>query len=419
MIEGVSANSMLDPPVSEPEAQAAQWPVVIAFALVVLVTQLLWLTFAPIDTDVARDYGVSKDSIGWLANVFPLLYVLIALPAGLALDRWFRSTLMLGATLAALGGIVRLVAPTYGWAMAGQLIAACAQPLVLNAITKVATGYLPPSQRAVGIAIGSAAQFLGAIVALVLGPLLEARHGITLLLSVEAAIGCGALLTLAVGLRTPPAESGPAAGAGLAELRAAWSVSMVRWLAGIMFVGVGVFVAVSTYLQPILHHDRISSTAAGLMLAGMLLAGVAGCAINPPIVARRGAQRGYLTLAVVCVAIAMGLMAIAHAVAAFDFVAIAAVGFLLLAALPVILELTERRMGSAGGVATGILLLMGNLGGLIVAVAVGLVSGTPAVAFLLLAGVTLCGLPIARRVRSAPPFQDAEPIAPAPSTLAG
>ncbi len=419
MIDGVSAESVIDPPISAPESQAAQWPVVIAFSLVVLVTQLLWLTFAPIDTDVARDYGVSKDSIGWLANVFPLLYVLIALPAGLALDRWFRSTLMLGATLAAVGGLVRVVSPTYTWAMAGQLIGACAQPLVLNAITKVATGYLPPSSRAVGIAIGSAAQFLGAIVALVLGPLLEGHHGITLLLSVEAAISCGALLTLAVGLRTPPAESGPAAGAGMAELRAAWSVSMVRWLSGIMFVGVGVFVAVSTYLQPILHHDHISSTAAGLMLAGMLLAGVAGCAINPPIVARRGAQRGYLTLAVVCVAIAMALMAIAHAVAAFDFVAIAAVGFLLLAALPVILELTERRMGGAGGVATGILLLMGNLGGLLVAVAVGLVSGTPVAAFLLLSGVTLCGLPIARRVRSGAPVQDAEPIAPAPSTLTG
>jgi predicted MFS family arabinose efflux permease len=385
-----------------PDAQPAQWMVVAAFALVVLATQLLWLTFAPIDTDVAHDFHVSKNAIGWLANVFPLVYVLIALPAGLALDRWFRSTLMLGAALAALGGLVRLAAPTYGWAMAGQLIAACAQPLVLNAITKVATGYLPPARRAVGIAVGSAAQFLGAIVALVLGPLLEGRHDVRLLLSVEAAIACGAVVTLAVGLRRAPTESGPAAGAGMAELRAAWSVSMVRTLAAIMFVGVGVFVAISTYLQPILHHDRISSTAAGLMLAGMLLAGVAGCAISPPIVARRGAQRGYLVLAVVCVTAAMVVLSIAHAVTALDFVAIAGVGFLLLAALPVILELTERRMGNAGGVATGILLLMGNLGGLIVAVAVGLVSGTPAAAFLLLAGVTLCALPIARRVRSAP-----------------
>src|SRR5579875_2262898 len=178
MIEGVSTDSVMDPPTPEGQAQPAHWGVVIAFSLAVLVTQLLWLTFAPIDTDVARDYGVSKDAIGWLANVFPLVYVLIALPAGLALDRWFRSTLMLGATLAAVGALVRLIAPTFGWAMAGQLLGACAQPLVLNAITKVATGYLPPSRRAAGIAVGSAAQFLGAIVALVLGPALEGRHGV-------------------------------------------------------------------------------------------------------------------------------------------------------------------------------------------------------------------------------------------------
>ena len=41
MIDGVSAESVMDPPISDPEAQPAEWPVVIAFALVVLVTQLL------------------------------------------------------------------------------------------------------------------------------------------------------------------------------------------------------------------------------------------------------------------------------------------------------------------------------------------------------------------------------------------
>jgi MFS family permease len=152
-------------------------------------------------------------------------------------------------------------------------------------------------------------------------------------------------------------------------------------------------------VQDRLHHDHITATAAGLMLATMLVAGILGCAITPPIVARREGARAYLTWAVLGVAICMAVLSIVHPVTVADFVVIAAVGFLLLAALPVILELTERRMGSAGGVATGILLLMGNLGGLLVAVAVGLVSGIPVVAFLLLAGVTICGLPIARRVR--------------------
>ena len=31
---------------------------------VVACTQMLWLTFAPIDTDVARDFGVSKNAVG-------------------------------------------------------------------------------------------------------------------------------------------------------------------------------------------------------------------------------------------------------------------------------------------------------------------------------------------------------------------
>jgi predicted MFS family arabinose efflux permease len=375
--------------------------VVAGFALVVAATQILWLTFAPIDTDVARDLSVSKNAIGWLANVFPLVYVLVALPAGLALDRWFRGALLTGAGLAAGAGLLRLVAPTFGWAMAGQLVGALAQPLVLNAITKVATGYLPPEQRTAGIALGSAAQFLGAIVALVMGPALEGAHDVHLLLVVEAVIGCAALAVLALGLRRPPAVAGPPAGAGVAELRDAWSVGLVRVLAGMMFVGVGVFVAISTYLQPILHHDRISSTDAGLMLAAMLVAGVAGCAISPPIIARRGAERAYLSGAVVCVTACLAALAAVHAVTAADFAIIAVIGFLLLAALPVLLELTERRMGASGGIATGILLLAGNAGGLIVAVAVGLLSGIPTAAFLLLAAVALGGLPIARRVRVA------------------
>ena len=43
------------------------WGVSIAYAVVVAATQMLWLTFAPIDTDVARDFHTSQSAIGWLA----------------------------------------------------------------------------------------------------------------------------------------------------------------------------------------------------------------------------------------------------------------------------------------------------------------------------------------------------------------
>jgi predicted MFS family arabinose efflux permease len=374
--------------------------VVVAYAAVVASTQMLWLTFAPIDTDAAADFGVSKTAIGLLALVFPLLYVLLALPAGIALDRWFRASLLAGAGLTAIGALLRLVSATFPWVLAGQVTVAVAQPLVLNALTKTATGYLPPRDRPAGIAVASAAQFLGALVALVMGPLLARSHDLGPLLPVQAAMACAAAAALAAALRRAPSDAGPPATIGIAEARAVWAVALIRRFAWLAFVGVGVFNALGTWLQPILHHDQISSAAAGAMLAGMLAAGIAGCAVVPTIVARRRAERRYLTAALEWVAACCVRLAIWHAVVIVNFLLIAAIGFALLAALPVMLELTERTMGPSGGVATGIILLIGNAGGLLVAVIVGGLVDLPTAAFLVLAVVIATGLPAARRVRT-------------------
>ena len=68
-----------------------------AFSLAVAATQMIWLTFAPVTTVAADRYGVSEAAIGWLANVFVLGFVLLAIPAGFLLDRNLRGALVLGA----------------------------------------------------------------------------------------------------------------------------------------------------------------------------------------------------------------------------------------------------------------------------------------------------------------------------------
>ncbi len=62
-----------------------RWVVIAAYALLGSANQLLWLTFTPITTPAAHHYGVTVSDIGWLSEIFPLLYVLLAVPAGLAL----------------------------------------------------------------------------------------------------------------------------------------------------------------------------------------------------------------------------------------------------------------------------------------------------------------------------------------------
>jgi len=97
-------------------------------------------------------------------------------------------------------------------------------------------------------------------------------------------------------------------------------------------------------------------------------------------------------------AVACVILAIAPGVVT-GFVAITLIGLLLLPALPIVLELVERRTGEAEGTAAGLIWMAGNLGGLLVAVVVGLLVDHPSAAFLVMAGIALVAVPGARALK--------------------
>jgi predicted MFS family arabinose efflux permease len=373
------------------------WRVIVAYSLVCAATQVLWLTFAAITTETARHYGVSVGAVGWLAEIFPLLYVVLAIPAGILLDRWFRPVLATGGALVAAGGLIRLGGNTFAWVMAGQVVVAVAQPVVLSAVSKLAGEYLPHEQRATGIAVGSAGGFVGMLIALLLGPTLGGHGHIERLLVVEAALSAIPAVALCLTLRRPAYESTEHAAIAGNAARALWGLPSMRTLCGLVFIGFGVFVALATWLQTLLAPAGVSETEAGALLVGMVIAGVLGCAALPPIVARRGIERGFMRSAVVvgCLGcVALGVVPWLGGRAA----AIVVMGLLLLPALPVILTATERLAGPAAGTAGAIVWMAGNLGGLVVALLVQVLVHDPLAAFLAMAAVSLLGLPIAARL---------------------
>jgi predicted MFS family arabinose efflux permease len=376
------------------------WWVIVAYSLVCAATQVLWLTYAAITTESARYYGVSVGAVGWLAEIFPLLYVVLAIPAGILLDRWFRPILAGGGALVALGGVLRLGGQTFAWAMAGQVAVAVAQPVVLSAVSKLAGEYLPVDQRAAGISIGSAGSFVGMLIALLLGPTLGAYGQIERLLVVEAIVAAIPAVALTLTLRRPGAESTEHAAIEGSAARALWAMPTMRTLCGLVFIGFGIFVALATWLQTLLEPAGVSEKTAGALLVGMVIAGVLGCAVLPALVARRGSERGFMRAAVVagCLGcVALGAVPWLGARAA----AIAIMGVFLLPALPVILTATERLAGSAAGTAGAIVWMAGNLGGLVVALLVQILVHEPLAAFLAMAAVSLLGLPLAARLRPA------------------
>jgi predicted MFS family arabinose efflux permease len=379
--------------------KAGGWPVIAAYALVCAATQILWLTYAAITTETARRYGVSVSAVGWLAEIFPLLYVVLAIPAGILLDRWFRPTLAAGGALVALGGVVRLGGETFAWAMAGQVLVAIAQPIVLSAVSKLAGEYLPADQRATGISVGSAGNFVGMLLALLLGPTFGAHGQLERLLVLEAALGVIPALALAFVLRRPGHESEEHAAIEGSAARALWELPPMRTLCGLVFLGFGIFVALATWLQTLLHPSHVSETAAGALLVGMVIAGILGCAVLPPLVARRRAERGFMR-SVVLVAFAGCVVLGAAPWIGVRALALVAMGVVLLPALPVILTAAEQLAGAAAGTAGAIVWMAGNLGGLAVALLVQILVHHPLAAFLAMGAVALLGLPLAARLTS-------------------
>jgi predicted MFS family arabinose efflux permease len=374
------------------------WRVIVAYGLVCAATQVLWLTYAAITTETARRYGVSVSAVGWLAEIFPLLYVALAIPAGILLDRWFRPALAAGGALVAIGGLVRLGSETFVWAMAGQVMVAVAQPVVLSAVSKLAGEYLPFDQRADGIAVGSAGSFVGMLLALLLGPTVGGHGHLERLLVIEAVVAVIPALALAYVLRTPGQERGDHAAIEGSAARALWEVPSMRTLCGLVFLGFGIFVALATWLQTLLHPSGVSETASGALLVGMVLAGVIGCAVLPPIIARRHGERSFMRTVVFVACGGCVVLGVAPWLGV-RALALVAMGLVLLPALPVILTAAEQLAGAAAGTAGAIVWMAGNLGGLVVALIVQILVHHPLAAFLAMGGVSLFGLPLAARLR--------------------
>lgn len=379
------------------EHQKNDWFAVGAYALLAATSQMLWLTYAPITTESAAHFGVSEDAVGWLAEIFPLLYVVLAIPAALLLDRWLRQTLMAASALMLGGAAVRMVGGGFSAALAGQVLVAIAQPAVLAAVTKVAAERVRPDARTTAISIGSAGLFVGIVLSLLLGATLGASNGLRPLLAVNLGVAALACLLTWIALREPAArEAEESVAVAVSDLRGIYTDPVLSRLGVMTFIGMGVFNGLATWLEVLLRPAGISSSTAGSMLVVLTLAGVVGAVLIPPRVAGRGAEAGYLQLAGAIGAMCFLLLA-ATDVVPVAFCALGALGFFLLAAQPVILELSERRAGAATAAsAAGAILLAGNLGGIVLAVLVQTVNGHPTAAFLLLAIAMSAILPVAR-----------------------
>lgn len=390
-------------PIAEdvPEEGKSRWLVILAYGLLAAATQALLVNYAPVTHDAARHFGVSVAAIGWLSQVFPLIYVLLAIPVGLILDRFFIPALGIGAVLTVAGAFLRLVADNYHWALIGQSVAALGQPFVLNGITGLAVVYLAKKDRTTGIALASAATFGGMFVGYLLGACMPGErhiHTLTLVTAMIAMDAGFAFLGALYFIRPLAGADAIPATNGLRAIRAAFGNRHLRRLCAVVVIPMGTFIALATYAQPLLEPAGVSETSAGLILAITLIIGVIGCSVVPVLAEKLGKEVQLMGAGIAVTAGACLHLAIIPSTA-MAWIMLLGIGFALLPALPIVLALTEKHAPEAEGTAAGLIWLAGNLGGVVVAVVVGILVNHAALAFVVLAGVTSLALPALRWYR--------------------
>ncbi len=389
-----------------------RWVVLAAFMLVVAVNQLMWITFAPVTSTAAAHFGVSNLSIGILSMSFMIVYIVVSIPASWAIDTYgIRIAVGIGAGLTGVFGLLRGLASTdYTLVLIAQIGIAIGQPFILNAVTTVAARWFPVQERATAAGLGSLAMYLGIVTALALTPYLTIQSQIDgMLLVYGIAAFVAAVVFLAFAREHPPTPPCPpdqvARSLVFEGLKESLRVRDFVLLMMVFFVGLGVFNAVTTWIEDIVRPRGFSITQAGNMGGLMIVGGIIGAVVIPLLSDQTRKRTPFLVLAVA--GATLGLTGITFAasywlilVSAFVF------GFFLLSAGPVGFQYgAEITHPTPEGTSNGMLLLMGQISG--IAFILGLDSfkspetGAMTAPLIVLIGLMVLSLLLCSRLREA------------------
>lgn len=274
-----------------------RWVILLAFMLINLTIQVLWICFAPVAGAAATHYHVSELQIGLLAMVFMIVYIPISIPASWAIDTFgLRKAVGFGALLLTVFGLLRgLYNTSFGATLVFTIGVAVAQPFLLNAYTTVAARWFGVRERATVVGLMTVAAFLGIVVGETATPSLVDRYGfggMQLIYGVVTAVS-GLVFLVLVRERPPTPASSPGHEERALVLEGMKHIVRLRGfyvVAAAFLVLGGIFNGLSTWVEGIVRPKGLSPTQAGA-LAGIMMIGAMVGAVALPLLSDRYHRR--------------------------------------------------------------------------------------------------------------------------------
>jgi cyanate permease len=278
-----------------------RWVMLGVFMLVVATNQLLWISFAPITGAAAAFYGVSDLAIGLLSMVFMIVFIVISIPASWVIDTYgIRVGVGIGVALTGIFGLLRgIFAADYTWVLVSQIGIAVGQPFILNAIAKIAGRWFPMRERATAAGLGSLAMYAGIFTGLAITPMIVQRSSIPTALMIYGAFSIAVTAVFALLARErPPTPVGPEERSLVFDgLKNVFRNRRFVLLTVLFFIGLGVFNAITTWIEDIVRPRGFSIEQAGMIGGLMVIGGIAGAVVIPPLSDRLRRRVPFILLA--------------------------------------------------------------------------------------------------------------------------
>jgi MFS family permease len=350
-----------------------RWVVLGIYMYVAALTQLYWLNFASIETYIEELLKIPASDIQWLTLVFLLVQAILTIPAGIIIDKiGFKWGVGIGAIFTGLFALLRVVSPgSFVMLLIAQAGISIGQPFILNGVTKLATVWFSPKEEATAVGLGSLARFVGMMVALGLTPSLVQDMGFSPMLwiyGIAGLIGSLAFIFLIkprplTPSRAPEQDQSGVKWGGMGVILKNRNFLLLGFVA---MIGIGVFNALSTWLEKILHDmHNIALTDAGHVSAVLIFSGIIGCFVIPLISDKIGRRKPFLLLALLVGAIYITALIFIQGYIG-NMINGIVLGVFVLSALPIMLTMSAEMTGPKyAGVSVGYLQLVGNVAAVI------------------------------------------------------
>ncbi|PFH86930.1 MFS transporter [Bacillus sp. AFS088145] len=356
---------------------SSNWYVLLSFAVLAGISQMLWLNFAPLISYLKSHYEVSESDINWLLIVFPLIYIVFSIHSGKVIDRaGYRFSILLGGIFMSVFSTIRIFDSSFSFLLIGQVGIAIGQPYILNAISSLVVDWFPKNKQATATGIGTVGMFIGMAVALAGTPLLVAFFGFQPTLVIMAILTILATLVFYfIGHHNSDFNRNSSTSGSFSTTFKLLKNKNLLLLNIVSFLGLGVFNGLTSWLEQILKPYGISSEQAGIIGGTLIVGGIIGSIVIPMVSDKAGKRKPFLLITII------GSLLLIYPVCTsgnFTFLIVIAsvLGFIFLPAFALLLSATEELVGEkVSGEATGLLLMAGNLGAVIVIGAMQLIKG--------------------------------------------